>query len=138
MTPNIDLDKFVDAYIAAALWSSADDNGDPFDSWADKSDISPESMAAIRRDCEAFIDANAADLFEAFPLYPSSSHVTLDGNAYDPEEYAGHDFWLTRNGHGAGFWDRDLGPVGDRLTAACEKLGHLDVYTGDGGKIYFS
>ncbi len=24
----------------------------------------------------------------------------------DNIEQAGHDFWLTRNGHGAGFWDR--------------------------------
>jgi len=23
------------------------------------------------------------------------------------EEQAGHDFWLTRNGHGVGFWDRE-------------------------------
>lgn len=25
----------------------------------------------------------------------------------DEIEQAGHDFWLTRNGHGAGFWDGD-------------------------------
>lgn len=30
----------------------------------------------------------------------------------------GHDFVLTANGHGAGFWDRGLGAVGDRLTEA--------------------
>tara|TARA_R100001463_G_scaffold33708_1_gene74496 strand:+ start:95 stop:433 length:339 start_codon:yes stop_codon:yes gene_type:complete len=25
----------------------------------------------------------------------------------DNIEQAGHDFWLSRNGHGTGFWDRD-------------------------------
>ena len=26
--------------------------------------------------------------------------------SHDAIEQAGYDFWLTRNGHGAGFWDR--------------------------------
>ena len=30
----------------------------------------------------------------------------------------GHDFVLTANGHGCGFWDRGLGEIGDRLTEA--------------------
>ena len=33
---------------------------------------------------------------------------------YSPTDLI-HDYWLTRNGHGVGFWDRGLGPVGDRL-----------------------
>lgn len=52
-------------------------------------------------------------------------------------EQAGHDLWLTRCGHGAGFWDRDK-PHGDELTAL---VGHgtifdnRDVYVGDDGKL---
>ena len=49
---------------------------------------------------------------------------------------AGHDFWLTRNGHGAGYWDRGLGEVGDALTTAAEVYGSCDLYVGDDGKIY--
>ena len=30
----------------------------------------------------------------------------------------GHDFILTANHHGVGFWDRGLGEIGDRLTEA--------------------
>ncbi len=40
----------------------------------------------------------------------------------------GHDFWLTRNGHGAGFWDRDLGEVGDKLTKIAESFGSVYLY----------
>ena len=29
----------------------------------------------------------------------------IDLTQYDPAQ-VGHDLWLTRNGHGAGFWDR--------------------------------
>ena len=43
-------------------------------------------------------------------------------------EQAGHDFWLTRTGHGAGFGDRDLGEVGDRLAEHARSAGDRDVY----------
>jgi len=57
-------------------------------------------------------------------------------------EQIGHDFWLTRNGHGSGFWDRqyDNDPaetLGTRLSAVAEEFVHLDVVMGDDGKIYF-
>jgi hypothetical protein len=48
----------------------------------------------------------------------------------------GHDLWLTRNGHGAGFWDRGLGDVGDKLTAIAKRMGSKSLYVGDDGKIY--
>lgn len=37
----------------------------------------------------------------------------------------GHDFWLTRNGHGAGFWDRDLGALGAKLSKIAESFGEV-------------
>ena len=40
-------------------------------------------------------------------------------------EHAGHDFWLTSQGHGAGFWDRGLGDVGDALTDSADGYGDL-------------
>ena len=48
-------------------------------------------------------------------------------------EQAGHDFWLTRNGHGAGFWDRPElygEDVAAELTRACEFAGEHDVEWG--------
>lgn len=71
------------------------------------SEIHPDSLAAIRRDCEAWQAANAALLEQAYAT----------GN-YD-ESQAGRDYWFTRNGHGAGFWDRGLGDIGDKLSEAC-------------------
>ena len=32
--------------------------------------------------------------------------MSESGHEWDIDEQAGHDFYLTRNGHGAGFWDR--------------------------------
>ena len=45
---------------------------------------------------------------------------------------AGFDFWLTRARHGAGFWDRGLGAVGDKLTKAAHVYGSVDLYAHEG------
>ena len=49
-------------------------------------------------------------------------------------EMFGHDFWLTAQGHGAGFWDRGY-KNGDKLTEACKSLcsEHLYVFINDDG-----
>ena len=66
-------------------------------------------------DCRAFFEANKALLRES-GLHP---------------DHAGHDFWLTRNRHGAGFWDRGLGDVGQALTDAAYAYRELNLYIGD-------
>lgn len=49
-------------------------------------------------------------------------------------EHIGHDFWLTSQGHGAGFWDRGLGEVGDALTDSANGYGDLvGLYLDDEG-----
>jgi hypothetical protein len=55
----------------------------------------------------------------------------------------GHDFWLTRNGHGAGFWDRWSGGTegerhGDVPTEASKPYGTSDLYIGDDDRLYVS
>jgi hypothetical protein len=115
-----DFEKFKTAYILAMLWSSTDESteagGNPLDDNYSREDIDPETMEAIDADCVAFL--SKADISEHGP------------------ELAGHDFWLTRNGHGAGFWDGDW-TNGDALTELSKEFGNLDPYVGDDGKIYF-
>lgn len=63
-------------------------------------------------------------------------------------EQAGHDFWLTRNGHGAGFWDRgldsqiedeqgDMWNLGDALTSASKMFGEIHVFQHTDELVYF-
>ena len=53
-------------------------------------------------------------------------------------ESVGHDFWLTRNGHGAGFWDGDYEKeIGIKLTELSQQFGECHAYVGDDNKIYF-
>lgn len=119
--PNDNCREFVVAYFECALWSSTDDDGESLGDSYDTDDIGPDSKRDHMRQCVDFINANATDL-----------------GAVGTWEQHGHDFWLTRNGHGAGFWDRGYGKRGDRLTAAAELSGSCDPYVGDDGKVYIS
>ena len=49
-----------------------------------------------------------------------------------------HDFILTRNHHGVGFWENDRWqrPWGDTLTVLCNLAGEIDIYLGDDGLLY--
>lgn len=110
------LDTMADHYIIAALWSSTMDNGDPFDDHFSLHQIDPESLERVKNDCRNFIN----DTFELL-------------ENWNPEQ-AGHDFWLSRNGHGAGFFDRTT--IADQLTCdalqdACRKYGELYCFTND-------
>lgn len=69
-------------------------------------------------------------------------HAAILNEACERDDYgewqAGVDFWLTRNGHGAGFWDRGLGDVGNELTEAARASGARDAYLGDDGEVHLS
>jgi hypothetical protein len=52
-------------------------------------------------------------------------------------EQLGYDFYLTANGHGAGFWDRGLGELGNWLTSIANPYGEMGIYVGDDGFLYF-
>lgn len=121
-----EIDTFTRAYIECALWSTTDNSddsgGEPLDANYSVEDIAPDTLAEMVRDCVSFQSDNA-DLMEEMTLAD-------DGRA-------GHDFWLTRNRHGAGFWDGDWRKdIADRLTAYSYAAGSYDLYVGDDGKIY--
>lgn len=118
-------------YAECALWSSMDDNGEPLDSNYTISDISQETMDAMQKDVDDFLSKVSDD----------------DFNLWEEHGFSiGHDFWLTRNHHGAGFWDRyiqgntieqmKVEEAGKRLTAIAHQFPEVDLYIGDDGKIY--
>lgn len=107
-------------YIICALWSSIDDDGEPLDSVYTMDDISAQTLKQMDIEVSDFIKDNESLLIES-------------GQS---DQQIGHDFWLTRNGHGAGFWDRGLGAIGDALTKASKSFGGSDLYVGDDGLIY--
>ena len=122
------LDSFTQGYIQAMFFCSV--GGDLAALSEDDTgfgDLAPATLDKIQADCAAFQEANAGAL-EAAYAHPE---VTYD------DERAGADFWYTRNGHGTGYWDRELGEPGDQLNAATKhKWGELELYRGDDGLLY--
>jgi hypothetical protein len=104
------LDTFTTAYIECAVWSSTDDTGEPLDNL--DLEIHPETVDQMVKDCQDF-QAAAGELID------------------DNLSQAGHDFWLTRNGHGAGFWDGEWPEHGDTLTKLAKSFGPVELYVDD-------
>ena len=89
--PGDPVDAFTMAYLEAAEWCGIDE--EQCDAFRNAEDPrwSEDAVAKAQEDCQDF-----RQLASAF----------LEGI---DDAQAGHDFWLTRNGHGAGFWDRGQG-----------------------------
>jgi hypothetical protein len=124
------VDTFTRAYLDTMLWASTDDSDNPLDDRYSVLDIASESLEQIIRECEAFQLAS----------YGLITEETYIGSHPDSSEaIAGHDFFLTRNGHGAGFWDGDWkDPESDRLDKLAEWFGESDPYVGDDCQIHVS
>ncbi|GAA4648134.1 hypothetical protein GCM10023116_03980 [Kistimonas scapharcae] len=119
--PDSPLEVFIKQYLVTALWSSIDyENEAPMDDKYDLEDIHFDTLLQMRADCVDFYAIN---------------REAIDNNL-GPEQ-AGHDFWLTRNGHGAGFWDGDWPKdVSDQLDINSKNYGTYDLYIGDDNLIH--
>ncbi len=113
------MDAFTKAYLKWAIFTSVNEDGHPLDKYYSISDFAPEAIEEAEEDCRIFQEIHAAD---------------IQGR----NEQAGYDFWLTRNHHGAGFWDGDWpDDAGKRLTEDSHTWGSVDVYVGDDDLLYF-
>jgi hypothetical protein len=106
-------DQFLTAYVECAIWADTPDGEDWDVAW-----LALETREAMARDCAKFA-ALAGEM--------------ISGDLIR----AGHDFWLTRQGHGAGFWDGDWPQAdGARLTDLAHAFGPFELYLGDDGQIW--
>ena len=115
------------------LWSETDDDGDPLDSgWYEASE---ELKQKISEDWEKFHEQAETMGFNPDQHIAMALHPDNDGDTWNA---VAHDFILTRNGHGAGFWDSDrwVAPWGDRLTELAKSFGEISCVVGDDGLIY--
>lgn len=116
--------SFVSQYVETMIWASSgtDSSGKEYES-LHCFDVAQETLEKAKTDCLSFICDNLNDVLAASAFYG------LDTVA--------HDFWLTRNGHGAGFWDGDLPKdLGERLTKAAEIMGEQCPYIGEDELVY--
>ena len=140
------VDAATRAYVKCATWVGLDwsdvvdggeDNPRPLDERYDVDDIDADALAEIRADVEAFARNN----------WPRAAWA-----GWTPEQF-GHDYYLTRNGHGTGYWDRTpadlkrrggrpprdrdaVERVGRELADAARAEGEAELYPGDDGRLY--
>lgn len=123
------LTKFAQAYIEAALWSSVDDDGEPLDADFTIDDLDTATLTKMQLDC--------ADFIEKFSHFFNEVDCFKQTEILGAEVRAGHDFWLTRCGHGAGFWDGDWSEEADKaMSEYSRQKGNVDLVVGDDGMIY--
>lgn len=120
-------DDFHRAFLAALLWSTTDSTDANLDDHYTAKDLHPHTANVLRKQCDAFWEEHTTLLNTAFA-----------GDTPYNAAQAGHDFALSRNGHGAGFFDRGLDEVGDQLQQAAQEAGECDIYVGDDKKLYVS
>jgi hypothetical protein len=115
------LDPMTKQYLVTALWAELDQSdpntgGNPLDDNYCLNDFDPETVDNAIADCTEF-RRRAGTLLDGLDL-----------------STVGHDFWLTRQGHGAGFWDGDYeDSVGEALTKLSKEFGEIgEIYAQDG------
>jgi hypothetical protein len=88
-------------------------------------DFTSDSLRMAEADCVKFFEwIKKEGLAEEVAQYADDGHVA-------------HDFWLTRNGHGAGFWDGDYDEeLGEKLTEHCDLFVEQYVVAGEDGKLH--
>ena len=118
MTTESEFETFFQQFIATALWCSSDINSDSDISLQDQNysinNIDSKSLESLKTDCRRFFDDNYSKI-------------------KDDLCKAGHDFWLTSNHHGAGFWDGDWEKeIGQELTEESHKYSEHTFYVNNG------
>ena len=102
--PNTEESEFISAYFEAVYFTETggfDDGQPPHDA-----DLDDDFRKECIVDCMSF--------FQRSRPWLSDNQIAQ----------AGHDFWLTRNGHGTGFWDKEnIYPQAELLTKLAESYG---------------
>lgn len=125
------------------LWSETDNStesgGEPLDKNYTPEDIDADSLQELSRHFQSFVEEAEQLIAQKISNDWSSIDDFYTGSvsgAYQTE----HDFILTANGHGCGFWEEDDWPkeVGEILTSLAKKHSEIHADVGDDGKVYLS
>ena len=127
----IEIDSFTAGALGTLLWSEMDEEGDHFDDLGyGIYDIAKNDLLQFKNHCEEFQSENA-DLLEIMPAHN------------------GHNFILSCNGHGSGFFDEymnwksheniaEIEKAGDLLQEKAREFGEKHLYLGDDEKLYIA
>jgi hypothetical protein len=116
--------------LVSLLWSEDEEReGCPYE----LKDVAPELRDRLTSEWDQF-----RELVESLGFDPERDRATCyDSSQGDAWCYAAHDWIMTRNHHGCGFWDGDWHqPWACDLTFFCQRFPEINVYRGDDGLLY--
>lgn len=111
----LNFEQFVNSYLATAAWVTAESE--------ECTDFTKDARKMAKNDCQDFINRVLAKFGET----KGTELLTIAGN--DLTYLAPHDFFLTRNHHGAGFWDKENiygEEEATKLTEISRSIGEVD------------
>ncbi len=123
------LDDYIDnmtrAFLECAAWADC-----PEDS--DANTFTKQTRKQAYQYCKRFVKTNQTLVNE---YMNAPQNPWLKSEEWRRYQELGHDLWLTVQGQGAGFWDRGLGALGERLTDVCRAMPSLNLYVSRQNKI---
>ena len=156
---DIDLNEIMKGYLDAALWTEEErlnderqNNNVITNDYEDENDESQDEIRFMKimrdnfqnKSIESFTreDIDPNSLIQAYldikKFIMTAGSIAISETLEENDKFQlGMDFWLTRNRHGAGFFDRNYDNE-QQLTIAAQNLKEVDLYIGDDNKLYFS
>ena len=153
-----ELNEILKGYLESAIWTEEERLGDENQSDVDTSGYDDEEgetdaeknfMAIMRDKLEANpittftrenIDYDSLiQAYQDIKIFINSAGALAISEALQENDkfQLGMDIWLTRNGHGAGFFDHSYEHETELMNAA-QNLKEVDLYIGDDNKLQFS
>lgn len=128
----------VQALAETILCTECDNDGVPLDKNYTINDFDQRSLENLYSDFQQFVEIVEPEITEKV----GSQWDSID-DFYDlmqpSENQTEYDYILTRNHHGAGFWDGDwVFEVSEILASAASCQPEFSAYVGDDGKIYLT
>lgn len=111
---DFNINQILDSYLESALWTCE------LDIYS-ISDFSEQAILKSRIDIRKFL------------INVEFDSIALKEIENKDEKYIGHNLWLSRNHHGAGFFDDDC----NKLQELAGQLPFVDGWVGSDNKIYF-
>ena len=115
MTTFEDFEAFYQHVVQTALWCSTDESHNIATQQAVDRSLQQcgYTVTSLTERARSILRAHALSFWSRMWYYIDHE----EPNGHDRIERAGKDFWLTSQGHGAGFWDGDWPKYGNMLTS---------------------
>jgi len=126
----VSIKSFVESYLETAAWVTVDSS--------ENGNFKKSAKKSAKKDCKLFIEKVILE----FGNKKATELLCIQGNKV--ASIAAHDFFLTRNHHGAGFWSSPEVYNGEenaeKLTEISLTMGEVDCYhvKGKKSKLTFS